>query len=185
MLHKTTKNKKRIQKAVQSHNWRSDRNKWTSQKEQPRYFRTKSKNNNDGNWRIHRKFAGKWIQEGGIMYKRHILGTKGEDIAVKYLEKIGCQILIRNFRSYYGEIDIIVKDKNEYVFVEVKTRASDKFGKPVEAVDNTKQKHIYKTAEYYLYCKKLENTYIRFDIIEVYKRQEKFYVHHIKNALMF
>lgn len=75
------------------------------------------------------------------MYKRHILGTKGEDIAVKYLEKIGCQILIRNFRSYYGEIDIIVKDKNEYVFVEVKTRASDKFGKPVEAVDNTKQKH--------------------------------------------
>ena len=103
----------------------------------------------------------------------------------KYLEKIGSQILIRNFRSYYGEIDIIVKDKNEYVFVEVKTRASDKFGKPVEAVDNTKQKHIYKTAEYYLYCKKLENTYIRFDIIEVYKRQEKFYVHHIKNALMF
>ena len=119
------------------------------------------------------------------MYKRHILGTKGEDIAVKYLEKIGCQILIRNFRSYYGEIDIIAKDKNEYVFVEVKTRTSDKFGKPVEAVDNTKQKHIYNTTEYYLYCKKLENAYIRFDIIEVYKRQDKFYVHHIKNALMF
>ena len=112
------------------------------------------------------------------MYNRHILGTKGEDIAVKYLE-------IRNKRSYYGEIDIIAKDKNEYVFVEVKTRTRDKFGKPVEAVDNTKQKHIYKTAEYYLYCKKLENAYIRFDIIEVYKRQDKFYVHHIKNALMF
>ena len=78
------------------------------------------------------------------MYKRHILGTKGEDIAVKYLEKIGCQILIRNFRSYYGEIDIIVKDKNEYVFCRgQKTRASDKFGKPVEAVDNTKKKSIF------------------------------------------
>ncbi len=118
------------------------------------------------------------------MYKRHILGTKGEDIAVKYLEEIGCQILIRNFRSHYGEIDIIAKDKNEYVFVEVKTRASEKFGKPIEAVNNIKQKHIYKTAEYYLYCKKLENSYVRFDIIEVYKKQNEFYVHHLKNAII-
>ena len=119
------------------------------------------------------------------MYKRHILGTEGEDIAAKYLEKIGCEILIRNFRSYYGEIDIIAKDKNEYVFVEVKTRTSERFGKPIEAVNKTKKKHIYKTAEYYLYYKKIQNIYVRFDIIEIYKKQNKFYVHHIKNALIY
>ena len=112
-------------------------------------------------------------------------GRAGEMIALKYLIDNKANILETNYRINSGEIDIIAKDKNEYVFVEVKTRTSDKFGKPVEAVDNTKQKHIYNTAEYYLYCKKLENAYIRFDIIEVYKRQDKFYVHHIKNALMF
>ena len=119
------------------------------------------------------------------MYKRHVLGEEGEEIAVKYLEKCKYEILMRNFRSYYGEIDIIAKDKNEYVFVEVKTRTNNKFGKPVEAVNKTKKRHIYKTAEYYLYYKKIQNVYVRFDIIEILKKQNRFYVHHIKNAIIY
>lgn len=117
------------------------------------------------------------------MYERHETGRIGEDISVKYLEQIGYTIIERNFECKQGEIDIIAKDKNEYVFVEVKTRASVSYGKPKEAVDTTKKKHIYRSAEYYVYAKHLENEPVRIDVIEVYKKQGKFMVHHIKQAI--
>lgn len=73
----------------------------------------------------------------------------GEDIATNYLKKKGYKIIERNFRKGYGEIDIIaVKDKI-LVFVEVKTRTSDKFGTPAEAITYGKLKSIIKTAEFY------------------------------------
>ena len=118
-----------------------------------------------------------------IMYERHETGRIGEDISVKYLEQIGYTIIERNFECKQGEIDIIAKDKNEYVFIEVKTRSSVSYGKPKEAVDTTKKKHIYRSAEYYVYLKHLENEPVRIDVIEVYKKQGKFTVHHIKQAI--
>ena len=117
------------------------------------------------------------------MYERHETGRIGEDISVKYLEQIGYTIIERNFECKQGEIDIIAKDKNEYVFIEVKTRSSAIYGKPKEAVDTTKKKHIYRSAEYYVYLKHLENEPVRIDVIEVYKKQGKFTVHHIKQAI--
>lgn len=117
------------------------------------------------------------------MYERHETGRIGEDISVKYLEQIGYTIIERNFECKQGEIDIIAKDKNEYVFIEVKTRSSVSYGKPKEAVDTTKKKHIYRSAEYYVYLKHLENEPVRIDVIEVYKKQGKFMVHHIKQAI--
>lgn len=117
------------------------------------------------------------------MYERHETGRIGEDISVKYLEQIGYTIIERNFECKQGEIDIIAKDKNEYVFIEVKTRSSVSYGKPKEAVDTTKKKHIYRSAEYYVYLKHLENEPVRIDVIEVYKKQGKFTVHHIKQAI--
>ena len=117
------------------------------------------------------------------MYERHETGRIGEDISVKYLEQIGYTIIERNFECRQGEIDIIAKDKNEYVFIEVKTRSSVSYGKPKEAVDTTKKKHIYRSAEYYVYLKHLENEPVRIDVIEVYKNQGKFMVHHIKQAI--
>lgn len=117
------------------------------------------------------------------MYERHETGRIGEDISVKYLEQIGYTIIERNFECKQGEIDIIAKDKNEYVFIEVKTRSSVIYGKPKEAVDTTKKKHIYRSAEYYVYLKHLENEPVRIDVIEVYKKQGKFTVHHIKQAI--
>lgn len=117
------------------------------------------------------------------MYKRHETGKIGEDISVKYLEQIGYMIIERNFECRQGEIDIIAKDKNKYVFIEVKTRSSVSYGKPKEAVDTTKKKHIYRSAEYYVYLKHLENEPVRIDVIEVYKKKEKYILNHIKQAI--
>jgi len=117
------------------------------------------------------------------MYERHETGRIGEDIATIYLQQSGYTIIERNFECKIGEIDIIAKDKNEIVFIEVKTRASALYGLPKEAVDQTKKKHIYRSAEFYVYIKHLENKPIRIDVIEVYKKQGKFRVNHIKNAI--
>lgn len=116
-------------------------------------------------------------------YKRHLLGKEGEDIASKYISKIGYNILARNFRCKQGEIDIIAKDKDEIVFIEVKTRKNKMYGRGVDAVDWLKQKHIYKVSEYFLYSMKLENKPTRYDIIEIYK-MEKYYINHIKSVIM-
>ena len=117
------------------------------------------------------------------MYERHQLGKEGEDEATKYIEKQGYQIIQRNFRCKQGEIDIIAKDNVEYVFIEVKTRQNKNYGMPCEAVNEKKQKHIWNAAKYYLHIHKLENKYIRFDVIEVYKRKNKVYVHQIKKII--
>ena len=118
------------------------------------------------------------------MYKKHETGRIGEDIATRYLEQIGYEIIQRNFECKIGEIDIIAKDKEEIVFVEVKTRASALYGQPKDAVDRTKKKHIYKSAEFYIYISHLENYPVRIDVVEVYKKQGKFLVNHIKNAII-
>ena len=68
------------------------------------------------------------------MYKSHITGKIGEKVAQEYLIKNDYEILVKNFRCKQGEIDIIAKDKNELVFIEVKTRTNKKYGNPIDAV---------------------------------------------------
>lgn len=116
-------------------------------------------------------------------YERHILGNNGEKIASEYLEKNHYEIIKRNFRCKQGEIDIIAYDnKNrEYVFVEVKTRTNFEYGKPVDSVNKMKQKHIVSATKYYIYLHNLKNKYIRFDIIEIYKK-DQYIINHIKNV---
>ena len=70
------------------------------------------------------------------------LGKFGEDIAGKFLENIGYKIIDKNFKTKFGEIDIIAKDKNTFVFIEVKTRNSDEYGAPQLAVNNYKKKRL-------------------------------------------
>lgn len=82
------------------------------------------------------------------MYLRHEIGKIGEDLATKYLENIGYSIIERNFIAKQGEIDIIAKDKEELVFIEVKTRTNALYGQPVDAVNRIKQKHLVKTVNY-------------------------------------
>lgn len=115
-----------------------------------------------------------------MINQRQELGKEGEDFAADYLQKQGYEIIDRNFECKQGEIDIIAKDKNEYVFIEVKTRQNLHYGMPCEAVDERKQKHILNATKYYIYSHKLEDQYIRIDVIEIYKRKNRFYLHHIK-----
>lgn len=117
------------------------------------------------------------------MYKSHITGKIGEKIAQEYLIKNDYEILVKNFRCKQGEIDIIANDKNELVFIEVKTRTNKKYGNPIDAVTYTKRKHIINTIKFYLYITKLENVFIRIDIIELLKKEDKIYIRHTKNAI--
>lgn len=117
------------------------------------------------------------------MYKKQEIGKLGENLATKYLENLGYKIIERNFLCRQGEIDIIAHNKQEIVFIEVKTRTNLHYGKPAEAVTNIKQKHIEKSAKYYLYKNKLEKAYVRIDVIEIYIWNNKYKINHIKQIL--
>lgn len=117
-----------------------------------------------------------------MFYKQEI-GKNGENIAEKYLKSSGYTILERNFRCKIGEIDIIAMDKKEIVFIEVKTRRNSKYGNPSEAVDDTKQKHIINAAKWYIHIHNLYNCFIRFDVIEIYDKNNTQKINHIKQAI--
>ena len=80
------------------------------------------------------------------------LGNLGEDYACEVLEGLGYEVLDRNFRSRFGEIDIIARKDGFLCFVEVKTRSEGSMGRPVESVTRSKQQKIIKTTEYYIVC---------------------------------
>ena len=94
-------------------------------------------------------------------------GKKGEDIAAACLRKEGYRIVERNYRCLYGEIDIIAMDAGDIVFIEVKSRKSDNFGSPEEAVGITKQKKISRVALNYLRERGLADHNARFDIVAI------------------
>ena len=116
------------------------------------------------------------------MYTQKI-GRFGEDEAEKYLKQKGYKILERNFKCKRGEIDIIALDKDEIVFIEIKARISLKYGLPSEAVTKYKLKHIYKTAEYYLYIRNLGKERVRIDVIEVYIKNKRVIINHLKQVV--
>ena len=95
------------------------------------------------------------------------LGAWGEDKAVRFLVQRGCKILARNYRSRYGEIDIIAEDGQEIAFVEVRLRSSTAHGRPEETVDYRKQRKLRLTAEYFL-MKNPTGLQPRFDVIALY-----------------
>lgn len=107
-----------------------------------------------------------------------VVGNNGEEIAYKYLKKKHYKILARNYKNPIGEIDIIAKQKDIIVFVEVKTRLSDYFGLPREAVDEHKQEKIRRVALGYLKHSRAMDSLIRFDVIEILDGK----IEHIENA---
>lgn len=108
-------------------------------------------------------------------------GKKGEEIACSYLEKIGYKIIETNFRySKIAEIDIIAKYKNTIVFVEVKTRTTQKCGHPFESITQQKLKNIQQAALFFLQTTKEKYQNFQIDIISII-RPENPIIEHLKN----
>jgi putative endonuclease len=83
------------------------------------------------------------------MMKRRDTGLRGEQLACDLLNKNGYQIVERNFRCRRGEVDIIARQENTLVFVEVRTKKGHNFGSPEESITPTKMEHLRNTAAYY------------------------------------
>ncbi len=96
-----------------------------------------------------------------------LLGKYCEDEAVRFLKKRGYKILERNYRSRFGEIDVIAKDGNSLVFVEIKSRASPLFGPPQLRVTKKKRENIIKTALSYLKINSMIDAECRIDVVSV------------------
>ncbi len=109
------------------------------------------------------------------------LGREGEEIAVKFLKKKGYRIIEKNYRTVFGEIDIIARDKDVIVFTEVKTRADNTFGYPFEAVNRRKREKIKKVALSFM--KKCRKEFpARFDVLSITVKDGKKRIEHMKDA---
>ncbi len=108
-----------------------------------------------------------FFKKPSTLTPRQILGVRGEKAAAKHLRRHGYKILLKNFRSGKAEVDIVARHKDWLVFVEVKTRESEQFGAPSEAVDRDKQRNLSKAALDYLRLLGNPRIHFRFDIVEV------------------
>lgn len=114
----------------------------------------------------------KTVENGNIK-----LGREGESKAQKYLKRAGWEILETNWKNPFGEVDIIARKGDVCAFIEVKTRLTDTFGAPSEAVQNSRKLKYIRGANYYFLNKDIDCT-VRFDIIEIFKGE----INHIENA---
>ncbi len=106
-------------------------------------------------------------------------GLLGERAAKKHLQRHGLKFLIANFRSDRGEVDLILRDSDCLVFVEVKTRSSEQWTRPAAAVDAERRRRLSRAALDYLRLLKNPPVKIRFDIVEVLLQDSK--VHEIRH----
>lgn len=117
--------------------------------------------------------------------QRQSLGHLGESIAADYLKNKGYMILERNWRTPYGEIDLIASDKETVVFVEVKTRASNSLGPPEISITPRKEEHMRNAAEYYIQQHPELITDWRIDLIaiQLQSKETPALIDHFENVL--
>ncbi len=101
------------------------------------------------------------------MSHRTTLGRRGEDIAVEFLCERGYQIVARNWRCREGELDVIARDEDTLVVVEVRTRRGTRFGSPEESITPAKQEHLIAAAQSYLQEAGFEEADWRIDVIAI------------------
>jgi putative endonuclease len=98
---------------------------------------------------------------------RKTLGRWGEDLAARYLLDAGYLIIERNYRCAVGEMDIVARHGTRWVFVEVKTRRGNTYGKPEDAITRAKALRLLQVAETYLTEKEIDNVNWRIDLVAV------------------
>lgn len=113
---------------------------------------------------------------------RKAFGGAGEDEAERVLRKDGYAIVLRNYRCRHGEIDIIAKDGDTIVFVEVKTRRGDSFGTPKCGVDSRKKRHIVRSAQAYLQENGIVDCLVRFDVVSIERTGGAYVCEVVKDA---
>ena len=99
------------------------------------------------------------------------VGKLGENIAQEYLKKKGCDIISRNYRTKYGEIDLIVRKNNILIFVEVRSKTGEQFGTPEDTINKIKMSKIKRNAMAYISRKKWQDQY-RIDAICIILNQD-------------
>jgi putative endonuclease len=114
--------------------------------------------------------------------ERKQFGLTGEALAETYLKQAGYRILERNYRTKLGEIDIIAKDHDTIVFIEVKTRRSEHYGSPKWAVTPKKQRKISMVALLYLKSTRQSRARARFDVVGIGPLEQNTRIELIKNA---
>lgn len=117
-------------------------------------------------WRLSNKSSGAW----------------GEDLALRYLTRKGYTLAERNYRTRNGEIDLIVRNGEVLVFVEVKLRRGTGFGDPLEAVTPRKQAALRKIAEQYLCEREPDFDTLRFDVVGILAGRDGRRVRHVEDA---
>jgi putative endonuclease len=119
------------------------------------------------------------------MGRNNLLGSWGEALAAEYLRKKRYEVVAAGYRSRFGEIDLIVRDRKFLVFVEVKLRKTDDFAKAMEYVDRRKQDKIRMTASMYL-SQNPTQLQPRFDVMEIYAPEgmvtKRPQIHHMEDA---
>ncbi|MBQ7064739.1 MAG: YraN family protein [Firmicutes bacterium] len=109
-------------------------------------------------------------------------GTEMERIAAGWLIRQGCELIGHQYRTPYGELDLIYRDGDELVFGEVKYRSGTGFGMPAESVRTSKQQHLRKAALLYAEHSGQADSPMRFDVIEILDRDGRRWIRQIKNA---
>ncbi|QTA87364.1 YraN family protein [Desulfonema magnum] len=117
-----------------------------------------------------------------MLNRSQLFGKKSESVAAAHLLKNGYRILEQNYHTNRGEIDIIAKEGDTIVFVEVKARRSDHFGNPKWAVTPKKQTKISMAALDYLKTTNQSNTKARFDVVAIRSKKGDISIEIIKNA---
>lgn len=114
--------------------------------------------------------------------ERRDLGRQGEQMAEQFLRARGYVLVARNYRCAYGEIDLVVRDRDTLVFVEVRTQSGPTFGDPLESVTQRKQRQIVKAALHYVVRHRVENHPLRFDVIGISWNNAAPQIVHVKEA---
>lgn len=109
-------------------------------------------------------------------------GEAGEALALQHLRRAGYALVERNARTRLGEIDLVVERAGTVVFVEVRSRTSDRFGSPLESVDRRKQHRLALLAIQYLARRRLQDRRVRFDVIAIEWQDGAPKISHVENA---